>query len=241
MRTDTGQFTDKRVRQALALTMDRDAMIQALFKGKGLPANDHVIFSVYPYFDESQPQRTRDIDLAKQLLADAGASDLTADLHFATAYLEIADLAVLLQEPGPGGRDHPQSRGRGPRHVLRRPVVPAGRPTRRAPGAAELGIVDYGHRSTPDLFLNSALATKGIWNSSQYSSAEFDAAFGEFQSAVGVDAQKAACTKIQTVLTEDVPIAIPYIYSFLSGNSTAFNGVYSSALGQMFFSSASKA
>ena len=34
MRTDTGQFTDKRVRQALALSLDRDAMVQQLFKGK---------------------------------------------------------------------------------------------------------------------------------------------------------------------------------------------------------------
>jgi peptide/nickel transport system substrate-binding protein len=104
-----------------------------------------------------------------------------------------------------------------------------------------LGIVDYGHRSTPDLFLNSALKSKGIWNSSQYGSSVFDAAFGEFQSAVGVDAQKAACTKIETVLNDEVPIAIPYIYSFLSGNSTSFKGVYSSALGQMFFEAATKA
>jgi len=56
-----------------------------------------------------------------------------------------------------------------------------------------------------------------------------------------VDAQKAACTKIETILNEDVPVSIPYIYSFLSGNSKKFTGVYSSALGQMFFSSASKA
>jgi ABC-type transport system substrate-binding protein len=79
-----------------------------------------------------------------------------------------------------------------------------------------------------------------VWNSSQYSSAEFDAAFAEFQAAVGVDAQKAACTKIQTILNEDVAISVPYTYSFLSGNAKTFSGVYSSALGQMFVSGASK-
>ena len=56
-------------------------------------------------------------------------------------------------------------------------------------GAAELGIVDYGHRAVPDVYLNAALATKGIWNSSQYSSPEFDAAFKEYQAAVDVEAQ----------------------------------------------------
>ena len=81
MRVDKGQFQDKRVRQALALTLDRDAMIQQLFKGKGKVANDHVIFELYPYFDSSVPQRTRNIDQAKQLLSDAGAAGLKADLH----------------------------------------------------------------------------------------------------------------------------------------------------------------
>ena len=79
-----------------------------------------------------------------------------------------------------------------------------------------------------------------MWNSSQYSSQPFDDAFAEFQAAVGVDAQKAACGKIETILNDDVAVSIPYTYSFLSGNAKTFTGVYSSALGQMFVSSASK-
>ena len=100
--------------------------------------------------------------------------------------------------------------------------------------------MDYGHRATPDVYLNAALKSKGIWNASQYSSPEFDAAFKAFQTAIGVDAQKAACTKIETILVEDTPIGLPYFYNYLAGNSKQFTGVYSSALGQMFFSAASK-
>ena len=96
MRCDTGQFTDKRVRQALALSLDREAMVQQLFKGQGQVANDHVIFSLYPYFDPSVPQRTRDVEKAKQLLADAGATGLKATLH-AAVLQEVPDLAVLIQ------------------------------------------------------------------------------------------------------------------------------------------------
>ena len=58
------------------------------------------------------------------------------------------------------------------------PAEPADPP---CSGAADLGIVDYGHRATPDVYLNAALKTKGIWNSSQYASSEFDGAFTEFQ------------------------------------------------------------
>ena len=240
MRTDKGQFADKRVRQALALTFDRPALIQQLFKGKAQLGNDHVIWQGYPYFDSSVPQRAQDIDKAKQLLADAGVSNLTATLH-AGQLLEIPDLATLLKSQAAAGRDHPERGGREPRHVLRCAVVP--RPTPTDPpcsGAAELGIVDYGHRATPDVYLNAALKSKGIWNSSQYRSPAFDAAFKEFQTSVGVDAQKAACTKIETILVEDTPIGLPYFYNYLAGNSKKFTGVYSSALGQMFFSAASK-
>jgi len=65
MRTDKGQFKDKRVRQALALSLDRDAMLQQLFQGKAQLGNDHVIWQGYKYFDSSVAQRTRNVDQAK--------------------------------------------------------------------------------------------------------------------------------------------------------------------------------
>ena len=117
------------------------------------------------------------------------------------------------------------------------PAEPADPP---CSGAAELGIVDYGHRGTPDVYLNAALKSKGIWNSSQYGSTPFDTAFSDFQKAVGVDAQKAACNKIETVLLDDMPIGLPYFYNYLAGSSKAFTGVYASGLGQMFFSATRK-
>jgi peptide/nickel transport system substrate-binding protein len=240
MRVDTGQFADKRVRQALALSLDREAMVQQLFQGKGVVANDHVIFSTFPYFDETTPpQRTRNVEEARALLEAAGATGLTATLQCAELQ-EIPDLAVLIQSQAAeaGITLTPAVESTDTFYGSQWcPAEPADPP---CSGAAELGIVDYGHRSTPDVFLNSALKSNGVWNSSQYMNADFDAAFAEFQAAVGVEAQTAACTKIQTNLNDEVPVAIPYTYSFLSGNSNAFTGVYSSALGQMFVSSASK-
>src|SRR4029079_1454135 len=96
MRTDTGAFADKKVRQALALTFDRPALIQQLFQGKAQLGNDNPIWEGYPYFDSAIPQRTQDIDKAKALLAEAGVSNLTATLH-AGQLLEIPDLATLLK------------------------------------------------------------------------------------------------------------------------------------------------
>ncbi|CAN5571692.1 ABC transporter substrate-binding protein [soil metagenome] len=239
MRTDTGQFTDKRVRQALALTFDREAMIQQLFKGRADIGNDHVIAPIYPYFDESVPQRTRDIDKAKALLADAGTPTINAVLH-AGQVLEIADLAVLIKSNAAEAGINLEVAVESLDTFYGAQWCPGDPPDPPCSGAAELGIVDYGHRATPDVYLNAPLKTKGVWNSSQYSSSEFDAAFVEFQGAIGVEAQKAACKKIQTILLEDTPIGVPYFYNYLSGSSKKFKGVYSSALGQMFFSAASQ-
>lgn len=234
MRTDTGQFKDARVRQALALTFDREAMVNTLFAGRAVVANDHVIAPFMPFFNDSVPQRVKDDEAARQLLSAAGFPDgLKAVLH-AIDILEIPDLAALIQA---------QSKAAG--FELELAVEPTDTfygtqwcpPEPKDPpcsGAAELGIVNYGHRPVPDVYLNAAFATNGVWNSSQYSSADFDAAFKEFQASVGVEAQTAAAGTLETILNEDVPVGLPYFFNYLAGHSNKVSGVRVSALGQMF-------
>ena len=239
MRTDKGQFADKRVRQALAYTFDRPALIQQLFQGKAQLGNDHVIWEGYPYFDSSVPQRTQDIAKAKSLLTAAGVTNLTATLH-AGQLLEIPDLATLLKSQAAQAGINLNVAVESLQTYYGAQWCPAQPADPPCSGAAELGIVDYGHRGTPDVYLNAALKSKGIWNSSQYNSPDFDAAFSSFQKAVGVDAQKAACNKIETILLEDTPIGLPYFYNYLAGSSKTFSGFYASGLGQAFFSATSK-
>jgi peptide/nickel transport system substrate-binding protein len=238
MRVDQGQFTKKEVRQALAFSLDRDAMIQQLFKGRADLGNDHVIAPIYPYFDDSVPQRTRDIEKAKSLLAAAGTPTISAVLH-AGQLLEIPDLATLVKSQAAEAGFNLEVAVENLETFYGAQWCPPEPKDPPCSGAAELGIVDYGHRATPDVYLNAALKSKGIWNSSQYASPEFDAAFGEFQAAIGVDEQKTACKKIETILNEDVAVALPYWYNYLAGSSKKYSGIYSSALGQMFFSSTS--
>jgi peptide/nickel transport system substrate-binding protein len=239
MRVDKGQFVKKEVRQALAFSLDRDALIQQLFKGRADLGNDHVIAPIYPYFDDSVPQRTRDIEKAKSLLATAGTPSINATLH-AGQLLEIPDLAALVKSQTAEAGFNLELAVENLDTFYGAQWCPADPKDPPCSGAAELGIVDYGHRATPDVYLNAALKTKGDWNSSQYNSSEFDAAFAEFQAAIGVDAQKAACKKIETILNEDVAVALPYWYNYLAGSSKKYQGIYSSALGQMFFTATSQ-
>ena len=238
MRCDQGQFADSKVRRALGMCLDRAALVETLFKGKADIGNDHVIAPMYPFFDPSVPQRERDTEGAKALLAEAGFPDgLSAVLHFGELQ-EIPDLAQLVQQQAAEGGFTLELAGESLDTFYGAQWCPAEPADPPCSGAAELGIVDYGHRATPDVYLNAALSTGGIWNSSQYSSPAFDEAFAAYSSAVGVDAQKAACKTLEEILLEDSPVLVPYFYNYISGYSKKFTGVRVSALGQMFLDQA---
>nr|WP_274381512.1 ABC transporter substrate-binding protein [Gordonia desulfuricans] len=71
MRTSGGPFADPRVREALRLATDREAMVTQVASGYGSVAND-VLGVGDPLYDKSLPQRRRDLARARQLLAEAG-------------------------------------------------------------------------------------------------------------------------------------------------------------------------
>ncbi len=238
MGLDEGQFTDKRVRQAFALGIDREELIQTLFGGKATIANDHVIFDNYAFYDPNAvTQRVRDTDAAKALLADAGFPDgISATLN-AVDLQEIPQLAELLQiqlaDAGFNLTLNVESDATfyGTQWCVTYPCA----------GSAELGIVDYGHRPTPDVFLLKAFKSGGDWNSSQYASPELDAAILEYQSSGELDARTAACSKIEKIMWEDVPAAIAYRYNYLGGYSKSFTGVEYTALGHTLLGKAAAA
>jgi len=238
-RVDKGQFADKRVRQAVALTLDREKMVEKLLGGRGTVANDQVIFDLYPYHSGTVAQRTKDIEAAKALLAEAGAEGLTAEFNFIEGQ-EMPGLAQLVQEGCAEagitlnlvGADYGTYYGK-----YWCPAEPADPP---CSGASEFGIVDYGHRGTPSVYLNAALATGGVWNSSQYANDAFMGAFGEFQSAADVEGQTAAAAKIEANLNDEVPVAIAYTINALACYSNKYQGVANTAMGFTFLEAASQ-
>ncbi len=237
MRSDTGPLKDPKVRQAIALTMDRQKMIDKALVGHGALANDHVIFSLYPYFNaDAVAQRTQDIAQAKQLLKDAGSEDLSLELYYIKG-LEMPSLAILIAEGMKQagitvklvGSDYDTFYGKYwcPEY-------------NGCPKASTIGIVDYGHRGTPDVYLNAAFSTKGVWNSSNYHNAEFDKAWLDWAAAVDVDAQKTTAGAIQKNMTDNTPAGIPYTINTLAAFNTKFQGVVNTAMGFTFLEGTSQ-
>ena len=238
MNTREGTFTDVRVRQAVALGINRQELLDVVLKGRGQMGNDHPVAPSYKFFDSTQPQRERDIEKAKALLEEAGKAGLAVTMHV-PKLVEIPQLAELMQT---------QLKDIGMDVTLNvistdtfydswckvydSEVAPAG-----CDGGEEFGIIDYGNRGTPDVYLVKAYAT-GEWNSAHYISEPFNAAVAEYQASLDLAGRQAAIKTVQAIATEDVPYIIPYFYDSLIAYKKNVTGIVATGLGHYYLGSA---
>jgi peptide/nickel transport system substrate-binding protein len=82
MQVDAEPFSDVRVRQALKLVMDRQAINEQVYGGLGAVGDD-VFGAIDAAYEGAIPQREQDIEQAKSLLAEAGYPDLNIELFVA--------------------------------------------------------------------------------------------------------------------------------------------------------------
>src|SRR4029077_13503077 len=98
MRTDMAPFTDKRVRRAIALCLDRQKLVKGLFRGRSDIGNDSPFAPVYPSTDMAVPQRDLDISQAKQLMAAAGFADGFKVKLTTEKFIEIPEYCQIIQQ-----------------------------------------------------------------------------------------------------------------------------------------------
>lgn len=244
-----GPFADPRVRQAACYAVNRQQLVDTIYEGQAIIANDHPVYPTLPFFDDTQEQRPYDPEMAQQLLSDAGYADGVSGTLQVGDLQEIPAIAAIIEQNlAAAGFSTPvgvtpnsdfygeywcAGADYGTQPETSTPTAPCG-------ASAEIGIVDYGHRPTPDIFFGRALETGGDWNSSNYASEEFDALFSQYQSAVDVDGQKEAVGQIQRLLHEDAPACYPFFFNYLSGHSDQVSGVQVTALGHIQFQNATK-
>jgi peptide/nickel transport system substrate-binding protein len=241
MRNDKAPFTDPRVRQALALTLDRKAIVQALFKGYADLGNDSPFAPVFPSTDTSIPQRALDIAKAKSLLAAAGHGSGFSTQLVTENFVEIPQYAQIIAQSAKaigvnvGLKVESSSQYYGKATFGNSDWLDA-----------TMSLVDYGHRSVPNAFLTSALETynaktgTGTWNAAHFANAQYDKLAAQYVAASDVGTQKTIAGQIETLLLAQTPVIFGYFYNYLTATAQGVSGVYPTAIGHLFLYNAAK-
>jgi peptide/nickel transport system substrate-binding protein len=241
MRCDQAPFTDSRVRQAIALTLDRRAIVTALFKGYADVGNDSPFAPVYPSTDTSIAQRVQNISQAKSLLAAAGHSSGFSTQLITENLLEIPDYAQIVAQ---------SAAQIGVKISLKVESSSAyyGKATFGQSDwlDATMSLVDYGHRSVPNAFLTAALETTnaktgtGPWNAAHFNNAQYDKLAAQYVAASDLSTQRSIAGQIETLLLAQTPVIFGYFYNYLTATATGVTGVYPTAIGHLFLYNAAK-
>ena len=210
MKCDRPPFGDKRVRQALALTLDRQQLVDGLCRGMAVKGNDSPFAPLYPSTDPSVPQRDQDVAKAKELMAAAGVAD-GFDVTLTTQqYTDIPEYAQLVQN---------FARAANIRINLKIETQEAYY-GKAIPGQSDwldstLGITDYAHRGVPNVFLGNPLLSDGAWNAAHFRNTTYDNLVAQYVKALDLESQRSVAGQIQKLLLDETPVITSYFPNLL--------------------------
>jgi peptide/nickel transport system substrate-binding protein len=236
MRCDQSPFTDKRVRQAVALAFNRPEMVSALLQGLGQVGNDSPFAPKFPSTNTSVPQRAQNTAKAKELLKAAGHSSGFSATLYTEQYQEIPELAqVIAQQAKAIGIDinlkvETQSAYYGKATFGNSDWLDG-----------QMSLVDYGDRGVPNVFLDAPLLSNGTWNAAHFKSPTYDKLVAQYTAATDLQTQKQIAGKIEELLLDETPLVIPYFIDGLCATTKQVSGVQPTSISQVFLQKASLA
>jgi peptide/nickel transport system substrate-binding protein len=241
MRCDQAPFTDPRVRQAIALTLDRPAIVQALFKGFADLGNDSPFAPVYPSTNTSIAQRTQNLAKAKSLLAAAGHPNGFTTHLTTEQLLEIPSYAQIVAQSA-------KSIGVTIGLTIESSSAYYGKATFGNSDwlDATMSLVDYGHRSVPNVFLGAPLETinaktgTGSWNAAHFNNSQYDSLVAQYTATADLSTQRSLAGQIETLLLDQTPVIFGYFYNYLTATAKNTTGAYPTAIGHIFLNNATK-
>ncbi len=195
-------FSDVRVRQALKLVTDRTEHLAAALQGRGTEGNDQPIPPVDPMWADL-PIPERDIERARELLAEAGYEDgLEIELHYTAGRVGLQESSLALQEMAQEAGitielvNHPNDTYWAD-VWLNRPFY----------------LSNWTPRPMADQALSVAYLSEAPWNEAFWENEEFDEIVREARSVLDEDERADLYRRAQEILAEDGGVIIPYFMS----------------------------
>lgn len=197
MRVSEKPFDDPRVRKAMRLAIDAEAVLQLGLGGEGYLGEHTLISKVHPDYGEVTPLK-RDVEAAKKLLADAGHPDgIDVELYLKSApSWESSIVQSMLPQWAEANI-----------RVKMQPVPPSQYWDiwQKVP----LGFTDWVHRPLGIMLYGLVLKTGGEWNESGYSNAQFDELLTKAGTTLDMDERRKIMSQLEEILLEDGPLVQP--------------------------------
>ncbi|ARP83078.1 ABC transporter substrate-binding protein [Bordetella genomosp. 8] len=191
-RAKTNPFVDPRVRKALDLAIDRDAINQVVGGGIFEPASQPFP-PASPYHSAKFPVEKRDVAKAKALLKEAGKTSVKAELLFGNNTTAAA-MAEMIQA---------MAREAGIELSLR-PTDYAAMLHQMRAGNFEVGMRNWSGRSDPDGNVFAFISCKGQVNDGEYCNPEVDKLLHDARQTTDEAKRKDMYEQIQAITHKDV-------------------------------------
>ncbi len=210
---DTKPFNDVRVRQALALCVDRAAMVEFVTEGFGTPGNDTALNPAYTYYVD-RPLKKPDIAAAKKLLGEAGyANGLQATLIASDRPAVRTQLAIALREMAkPAGFD------------IKVETMPHATYLDQVWKKGSFYIGFYNMQATADAIFALLYTSNAAWNETRWNNADFDKVVNEARVTIDPAKRRALYGEAQGLMHRDVPSLIPVFFDLLAARRDYVQG-----------------
>lgn len=211
-RSETPLGKDKRVRQALSLAIDREALTQVVFEGLFEPTAQPFPPSS-PYYDKSYPTPKRDVAKAKALLKEAGLDSFSFEMQVANSPVDQQVAQVIQAMVAEAGID-----------IKLRSSEFATMLKSQTAGDFQATRVGWSGRVDPDGNLHQFVTTGGGINDTKYSNPTVDKELNASRLVYDVPARKAHFDAAAKILRDELPIVYLYLPAWIWASSAKVDG-----------------
>jgi peptide/nickel transport system substrate-binding protein len=208
-----GLSQSEKVRQALDLSIDREAINQVVFNGEFTPGNQW-ISPEHPYYQKAFPIPIRDVAKAKALLKEAGvALPVSVDMMVPKGAENEAVAQVIQSMAAEAGFD------------LKIRLIEFATSFKQAQaGEFQAFLIFWSGRIDPDANSYVFLHTKAPQNDGVYSNPEADKAFEDARLITDPAQRKAIYEKVTGIVLKDEPIIYLYHRKILIAHTAKLEG-----------------
>lgn len=207
MRQDQPPFDDVRVRKALAMSVDRQLLVDIVLEGLGRPAHDNILSPEFKYRIDT-PEIPYDPEVAKVLLAEAGHPDgIKLTLVASNRPAIRSQVAIAIKQMAlPAGFD------------IEVETMPHDTYLANVWRKGNFYMAYWGMQPTEDATFNLLLTSNASYADSAWKNAEFDEWVQKGRSTTIESERAEAYAKAQELILRDTPYIIPFFEDALTAS-----------------------